>query len=195
MLFYIHGFTSSRQSRSCKLLNEIPGLRVEPLGYDSAHTCDQCLDELEQQIAELNPQDPCLFMGSSLGGFFSLLLASRHGGGFAMFNPCLMPETLLMYMLGENTYCWTGEKFILTKEAVESYAPYAVPLRAKAESLGLPHFIAVSEKDELIKDNVSCVRALFPRDSNILITQTTHDIDNYTPFAPYLIKLKEEIGA
>ena len=119
-LIYLHGFRSSPASEKAReldaWLNEtgyrghwsIPQLATTPL-------------EVEAQVAGLientRGTGPGL-IGSSLGGFFAMVMAVRYGLPAVLINPAVYPYRLMEESLGEHTNLYTGERFRVTEEHV-----------------------------------------------------------------------------
>jgi len=111
-LIYLHGFNSSPQSEKARLTYEyfkknssclsvsVPRL---PSGPESAI---QVVDELVQLLGITSIAG---FIGSSLGGYYSLYFQHRYQLPVVLINPAIQPYTLLLDYLGENVNAYTGE--------------------------------------------------------------------------------------
>lgn len=122
-LIYLHGFNSSPQSEKAQLT----------VNYFQAHASDK-RQEIKVLVPALPPapleaislvhalikkhgQENLLgFMGSSLGGFYSLFLQTFYSQGndslkAILINPAVRPFDLLTAYLGENQNMYTGERY------------------------------------------------------------------------------------
>lgn len=111
-LIYLHGFNSSPQSDKARLLCEyfeknasyfkvyVPALPPRPVD------AIQVVDELIQALGQKSIAG---FIGSSLGGYYSLYFQHRYQLPVVLINPAVQPYTLLLDYLGENVNLYTGE--------------------------------------------------------------------------------------
>lgn len=100
-LVYIHGFLSSPQSLKARqlvawararhpdLTVHVPALPVDPV---------EALGLLESTLASCNT--PPGLIGSSLGGFYANILASRHGLRAVLVNPAVHPHQVMAEYVG-----------------------------------------------------------------------------------------------
>ena len=124
-LIYLHGFNSSPQSEKAQLTTEffhthskvsdqaitviVPALPPSPLAAISlVH------DVIKQQGRE----NLLGFIGSSLGGFYSMYLQRYYAQGdhtpkAILINPAIRPYDLLTHYLGENQNMYTGETYFV----------------------------------------------------------------------------------
>lgn len=113
-IIYLHGFNSSPQSEKAKLVQEyfdsptcqvhVPALPPAPL---EAIALVECI------YGSLQGEEVLGFVGSSLGGYYSLYLHQRFNLPAVLINPAVCPYELLMNYLGENTNLYTGESYIV----------------------------------------------------------------------------------
>jgi len=113
-LIYLHGFNSSPQSEKARLTCEffekrdscfkvyVPALPSGPVD------AIQIVDELIQTLGQKTIVG---FIGSSLGGYYSLYFQHRYQLPVVLINPAIKPYTLLLDYLGENVNLYTGERY------------------------------------------------------------------------------------
>jgi len=119
-LIYLHGFRSAPASEKARELDAwlhesgyrgqwfIPQLATTPAGLEA---------QLAGLIEEAPGSGPGL-IGSSLGGFFAMVMAERYGLPAVLINPAAHPYRLMEESLGEHTNLYTGESFHVTEEHV-----------------------------------------------------------------------------
>ncbi len=123
-IIYIHGFLSSSNAQKAQILRrelkDIPNVDFQSLDYP---------DELELSVQSLSDAiksdldkgiKPCL-IGSSLGGFLSVILSVRFDLKIALINPCLYPSKWIKEMghIGQTLSNFdTGHTFTITPQSV-----------------------------------------------------------------------------
>ncbi len=124
-LIYLHGFNSSPQSEKAQLTKNyfesrtvgsalgvniiVPALPPEPLAAISL---------VHELINKLGRDNLVGFVGSSLGGFYSIYLqayysSNEHTPKAILINPAVRPYDLLTEFLGENQNLYTGERYMV----------------------------------------------------------------------------------
>ncbi len=108
---YIHGFNSSSGSHKAQLLKEYcqsQGLELHcpDLSYDPQLA--------EQQLQQYSTAG--LIIGSSLGGFYALLLASQWQCPVVLINPALWPDQQLAPLVGPQQNYYSGQQWQLLPE-------------------------------------------------------------------------------
>lgn len=113
-ILYLHGFNSSPQSHKAQLVSaymqknncldrlvcpHIPSVPCEAKVF------------LEQLVEETLKDHQLSFVGSSLGGYYSIYLAEKYSGSAVLINPSIKPYETLAAHLGENKFyfdegCW-----------------------------------------------------------------------------------------
>lgn len=94
-VLFIHGFASSGQSAKSADLSHI--LDAQIIAPDLSHQPFKDMAYLEQIIQQSSIE---MIVGSSLGGFYALLLAVLHPKKLVLINPSLSPELTLHDQLG-----------------------------------------------------------------------------------------------
>jgi predicted esterase YcpF (UPF0227 family) len=154
MIFYVHGFNSSRDSSTGRMLREQIGRPVKCLGYDCSKPFKENLEELGKEAWQaMDGFD--VIVGSSLGGFYACEMAKDLQTCAVVFNPAMKPKSQLKQFLGENVNFATGEKWMFTDDILNSY-----PEELKAPS-GLPVKAYASRKDEVLPGNGELVFEAF----------------------------------
>jgi predicted esterase YcpF (UPF0227 family) len=121
-LIYLHGFNSSPHSEKAQITIEyfeknantfkvyVPALPSSPLASI------QVVDELVQS---LGANSVVGFIGSSLGGYYSLYFQRRYQLPVVLINPAIKPYMLLLDYLGENINPYTGECYNVEKRHMD----------------------------------------------------------------------------
>jgi len=115
-LIYLHGFNSSPQSekarltcqffeaQSAHLTIQVPELPASP---------SEAVAKLDTLVQSIGLNNLAGFIGSSLGGYYSLYFQQRYKMPVVLINPAIKPYTLLLDYLGENVNLYTGERYIV----------------------------------------------------------------------------------
>ena len=124
-LIYLHGFNSSPQSEKAQLTTEfyhthsaafgqtinviVPALPPWPLAAISL---------VHDLIKQKGRENLLGFIGSSLGGFYSMYLQRYYSQAdrtpkAILINPAIRPYDLLTQYLGENQNMYTGENYVV----------------------------------------------------------------------------------
>lgn len=69
-----------------------------------------------EQVEAVGKGSAAGFIGSSLGGYYSLYLHDKYHLPAALINPAMRPYELLVDYLGENQNLYTGERYEVTTE-------------------------------------------------------------------------------
>jgi hypothetical protein len=123
-IIYIHGFLSSSNAQKAQILRrelkKIKEIDFQSVDYpdDLEYSVDYLCKTIENELEK--GEKPCL-IGSSLGGFLSIILSVRYDLKIALINPCLYPSSWIKKMgyIGKSlTNFDTGESFVVRPEAV-----------------------------------------------------------------------------
>lgn len=154
MIFYVHGFNSSKESSTGKMLAEQSGRPVVRLGYDCSKPFKENLEKLSLEAwKDMDGFD--VIVGTSLGGFYACEMAKELQTCAVVFNPAMKPKSQLKKFLGENINFATGEKWMFTDDILNSY-----PEELKAPR-GLPVKAYASRNDEVLPGNGELVFEAF----------------------------------
>ena len=117
-IVYLHGFRSSPASTKAGQLRAAvaafataarPALFVPELSHRPA----LAMAEINRIVAGRDPARLC-FVGSSLGGFYAIVAAERHGARAVLVNPAIRPDEALAAHTGVQTNLYTGAVFEVT---------------------------------------------------------------------------------
>ena len=182
MIIYIHGFASSGNARKAQETKEYfknkkvytPDLSVEP---------EMAFSILKDTIRDINVK--VNLIGSSLGGFYAMLLSAIYGQKAVLINPAVEAHKSLITYIGEHTNYDTGLKFRWTQEYVNQldnlYNEYFKFIKQKNL------FLLLSKDDELI--NHAFTKAVFPKAGVILeYDNCGHQFSRYKEALPEINK-------
>jgi predicted esterase YcpF (UPF0227 family) len=125
-ILYAHGFRSSSQSRKTGQLRAHIAARDLPVRYlcpDLSFSPSTALNALQDAIADVDADDLTI-VGSSLGGFYAIVLAERLGCRAVLLNPSIRPFETLAHYLGKQTNLYTGERFIFDRSHIAELQAY-----------------------------------------------------------------------
>jgi len=126
-VIYLHGFKSSAQSVKGQLLQRYCAQRGGPQVHlpDLNAPPQQALHQVSELIQRL---DGAALVGSSLGGFYAVQLAARHGIPAALINPAMQPWALFrsLFAAEQLPYAVT-ERWTLDEAQLDYLEQAAVP--------------------------------------------------------------------
>lgn len=137
-LIYLHGFNSSPQSKkarqtcnyfeteSSNFTVHVPALPFRP---------KDAIKVVDELIQSLGLTSIAGFIGSSLGGYYSLYFQRRYQLPAVLINPAVQPYTLLLDYLGENVNVYTDERYIVEMKHMDELRSLEVTSRATPENL------------------------------------------------------------
>jgi len=131
MIFYIHGFNShSTGHNKIKILSKILGEEVYPLNYASKDKYEENILTLKDQINKFNSTTrgnsiggffKNTFIGTSLGAFYSAMLAKEMNDTAVLVNPAIEPGKTISKYVGPQVNFKTGEKYEFKQAVADSY--------------------------------------------------------------------------
>ena len=77
------------------------------------------IDVVDELVQSLGVDSIAGFIGSSLGGYYSLYFQHRYQLPIVLINPAIKPYSLLLDYLGENINPYTGECYNVEKRHME----------------------------------------------------------------------------
>ncbi|SET87080.1 YqiA/YcfP family alpha/beta fold hydrolase [Thalassotalea agarivorans] len=120
-ILYIHGFNSSPLSVKAEQTKQYFNEHFPDIGF----VCPQLKNSPQEAISQLQsivdeyPDTQWLFMGSSLGGYFSTYLATKYNAPAVLINPAVKPFELLQDFIGEQTNPYTHEVYQVLPQHME----------------------------------------------------------------------------
>jgi predicted esterase YcpF (UPF0227 family) len=147
-IVYIHGFRSSSKSRKATQLDEYLRVRhpdVRYLAPDLNFRPTQAISQLQWACLGIAPENLTI-VGSSLGGFYAVVLAEKLGCHAVLLNPSIRPYDTLSKHLGEQTNLYTGEKFTFDESHISELEALSIPSITRPER----YLLVVEMGDELL---------------------------------------------
>lgn len=139
-LVYIHGFNSSPQSEKARLTEAYFQREVPDIHLEVAHFPPQplkAIHALRDLVRSIGEQELAGFIGSSLGGYYSLYLHVFFQRPAVLINPALRPYDLLQNYLGLNENLHTGERYLVTQAHMDELKQLDVLDKVEPSSLYL----------------------------------------------------------
>jgi uncharacterized protein len=152
-IVYAHGFISSSHSRKALQLkrylaeHQLDAEYICPdLNFDPAIAIEQ----LATHCRNIAPDDLTI-IGSSLGGFYAVVLAERFDCRALLLNPSIRPYETLAKYLGPQVNLYTKEKFTFTQRHVDDLHEMAVKKPTRLER----YFLIAETGDEVLDYRVA----------------------------------------
>ncbi len=188
-LIYLHGFNSSPQSLKAQLTQRyfdhnsdiklhIPALPPAPL---------EAIAVVQQLVEQQGRENLLGFVGSSLGGFYSLYLQHFYASAdftpkVALINPALRPYELLLDYLGENQNLYTGERYYVEPSHMQDLESLIVDPQTYRSTI----YLLTQTGDEVL-DFKQAVESL--QGAKMWIGfQGSHAFDDYQKVLPSILK-------
>lgn len=141
-LLYIHGYNGSPEGRSCQLFRKyMPQDEWQVMGMD--YDQEDCAKALKQIRETIDREQIDLVVGSSLGGFLTLLTIGIER---VVINPCYSPSAELPKLGPHNGLPAPSPGMVATYAAFE---PQLKHFPSKERQLITAYF---AEEDELLGD-------------------------------------------
>ena len=121
-LIYLHGFNSSPHSEKARITIEYFEKSTKPFKVyvPALPSCPlSAIDVVDELVQSLGVDSIAGFIGSSLGGYYSLYFQHRYQLPIVLINPAIKPYSLLLDYLGENINPYTGECYNVEKRHME----------------------------------------------------------------------------
>lgn len=153
MIIYIHGFGSSGLGGKASLFSEYfeESVILPSLSYVPA----LAIDTLEQLIKLLlNKNERISLIGSSLGGYYAMYLASKYHLKAVLINPAITPYTTLD-KIGMATNYYDLTSFEVTQEHIDMLKSLEVK-----EVENQYNFMVLLQKDDDVLDYHDAVNKL-----------------------------------
>ena len=123
MLFYLHGFNSSPQSKKALETGRWKKLNTPDIEFccpQLSPYASEAMDTLKALVEDYLPE-PVYLVGSSMGGFFATCLVEQYNLPAVLINPAVNPSSGLHSWLGENRNFITGERWFFEPQHIEQY--------------------------------------------------------------------------
>ena len=187
-LVYAHGFKSTSRSRKATQLRDYllaQRLDINYLAPDLSFDPEVALTQLGHCCAGV-AVDALTIVGSSLGGFYALVLAEKLGCRAVLLNPAIRPFDTLAQYLGPQTNLHTGEVFEFSEVHVR-----ALRQRFIAQITRPERYLLVVETGDAVLDYRDAVR-YYAGAAQIVIAGGDHEL---TSFPQHIAALLEFAGA
>ncbi len=169
MLVYVHGFRSSGQSSKAQVLSNHFGAHSVK-APDLPASPEEALKLVEEIVKESS--EPVLLVGSSLGGFYSLVLAANLNITAVLINPSLRPWQTLADGVGWHKLIHSDDDFEWKQSYNDHLAQCGKMLEDTPPFDERLHFF-LAEDDELLDH--SSVPQLFPNAATLVyFSKCTH---------------------
>jgi predicted esterase YcpF (UPF0227 family) len=147
-IVYAHGFRSSPHSRKATQLGQYLRARHAGITWRTPELSFRPVTALAQLHSACDGIDPAglTLVGSSLGGFYAVVLAEQLGCRAVLLNPSIRPFETLAKHLGPQTNLYTGEAFTFDDSHVAELEAMFVPAITRAAR----YLLMVEMGDELL---------------------------------------------
>lgn len=141
-IIYLHGFNSSSQSEKAqitqKYFNSRYGAELSIIVPDLPPAPLSAISSVHELIRTHGRENLLGFIGSSLGGFYSLYLQNFYATPpyfpkIALINPAVHPYDLLQDYIGENQNMYTGETYRIHADHMGDLKSLVVPPISKPQ--------------------------------------------------------------
>ena len=187
-LLYAHGFRSSSNSRKATQLADYLRTHRPDIDYrcpDLAFQPSRAIAQLREQALGKEAND-LVVIGSSLGGFYAIVLAEELGCKAVLLNPSIRPfETLAKY-LGEQTNIYTGEHFTFDSSHIAELQSLFVEKVSRPER----YLLIVEMGDELLDHDKT--QAYLEGAHSIVVEGGDHELMSFPRHIPALIEFIEK---
>ena len=186
-VLFIHGFASSGQSQKAHDLAKM--LNCEVIAPDLKHQPEQDIQSLEIILKNESIE---LIVGSSLGGFYALLLGMRQPYKLLLINPSLHPHLTLQDRLG-YVESFKGNGFDWSSNEINALAKFATDLQLSENAniqmrmLLKQTLVLLARHDERLNAQET-IHLL--KDAQIIVDdEQDHRFADLTKYTPYIQQL------
>lgn len=166
--FYIHGLNSTGAFTS-SILSNVLNEKVIRLDWNANDSYGENFIFLKEQIDNKVWGEDFILIGSSLGGFYTNILADSYEVPCVLINPVVNVEKAF-----EKAKTLEFFKDVNFEKIYESYKDISIQ-----EKL-LPRVVIIGENDEILDPNIAINK--WKNKCNLIITKDKHQLDNYEPF-------------
>ncbi len=189
-IVYIHGFNSWGQATKSQLLKQAledhllayPEKKVNYYSPTLIHHPLKAMKQLRTYLDACQNENEFCFVGSSLGGFYSIYLAHHYEHAQAvLINPALEPWKTMDSYYGDYENPCTGEKFTVTEEFVVSLEQF------QCHSILNPQrfFVLLQEDDEIIDYRIA--KEFFSHSPHIIRNGGGHSFRDFQVVLPEVL--------
>ena len=170
MIIYIHGFGSSGHGGKASLFREY--FEEELIAPSLSYVPNLAIDTLEQIIEMLLEKDETVgLVGSSLGGYYAIYLASKYNLKAVLINPAIYPYKTLD-KIGMSMNYYDTSSFEVTSEHIQTLKGLEVQ-----EVLNQENYITLLQTDDEVLDYNDAIEKL--PDSELVIEEGgNHSFEN-----------------
>ncbi len=182
-IVYAHGFRSSSRSRKATQLGDYLRAHHPQVDYrtpDLSFRPGTALSQLRALCADVAP-DSLTVVGSSLGGFYAVVLAEQLGCRAVLLNPSIRPFETLAKHLGPQTNLYTGEAFTFDASHVAELEQLYVPRITRPER----YLLMVEMGDELLDHRQTILYCCGAK--QIVIEGGNHDLLSFPAHLPAVV--------
>ncbi len=170
MIIYIHGFGSSGHGGKASLFREY--FEDEVIAPSLSYVPNLAIDTLEQLIEILLEKDETVgLVGSSLGGYYAIYLASKYNLKAVLINPAIYPYKTLD-KIGMAMNYFDGTSFEVSSEHIQALKRLEVQ-----EVLNQENFITLLQTDDEVLDYNDAVEKL-PNSELVIEEGGNHSFEN-----------------
>lgn len=154
-IFYIHGFGSSVDSPTLKMLQKT---YPDAIGLTYDHTNPrESVSKLARQVNEYSIGDHVVIIGSSLGGWYAEQLTDRVVADFILYNPATQPWNSL-------------DKYDVDQDVLYKYKEFSTVLRTHTPVAS--RTLILSSDDEVVDPKFAMVK--YMNNANFILTGGGH---------------------
>lgn len=186
-ILYAHGFKSSSRSRKANQLREYVqdhGIAVNFIAPDLNFKPDMALAQL-RLACEGIAADDLTIIGSSLGGFYAIVMAEKLGCRAVLLNPSIRPFDTLRQYLGVQANIYTGEKFEFNSSHIAQLEALFVP-RISTPSR---YFLIVGTGDEVL--DYSAAVAYYQGAAQLVMPGGDHELKSFPQHIESVLQFAE----
>jgi predicted esterase YcpF (UPF0227 family) len=160
-IIYLHGFGSSGKSAKSDALKavfgddhvEAPNLPINP----------RSVVEMVQSIVKNNKDEPIVFVGTSLGGFYAHYFSTKFDAPCVLVNPSTEPHITMRERLGKSKNYATGEDFWVTEDFIDEWEAMATEIAFDQNGANIHLFLAADDdvlNPEVARKNIPYIKSL-----------------------------------
>jgi len=182
MIIYIHGFRSSGAATKASITKEYfadkkvlcPSLPISP--YKAFSILKDLVRDAGQRVN---------LIGSSLGGFYALMLGAKYGLKSVLINPVVDAHIQLKSAIGKNTYFDTGEEFDWTEKEINELEDIYLE---HINQIKLQNILLAISKDDEVVDSARTLSQLKGIENKIELDNCGHQFSRYREILPDIRK-------